>query len=86
MEWEAWEPEDWGYRPCKACVDSGNRIVVRMCADLQDACTCGAWVNSKIVETEPLAGCPQCGGELVEEDGYLICVAKGTCTWTTEIE
>jgi hypothetical protein len=86
MEWESWEPEDWGYRPCKACVDSGNRVTVRMCADLKDACTCGAWANSKIVELEPFDACPKCGGEIEEIDGYLFCVARGVCTWCAEIE
>ena len=30
--------------------------------------------------------CPICEGCVVEEDGYLICVAPGTCAWSEEIQ
>jgi uncharacterized Zn finger protein (UPF0148 family) len=30
--------------------------------------------------------CPLCGGDVFEEDGTLICVAPGICTWTKEAD
>jgi uncharacterized Zn finger protein (UPF0148 family) len=30
--------------------------------------------------------CPVCGGTLIKEDGWLICVTPGTCTYSKELE
>lgn len=29
--------------------------------------------------------CPYCGGVVIIEDGHLVCVAPGTCTYSAEI-
>lgn len=28
--------------------------------------------------------CPLCGGDVMLEDGYWVCVTPGTCTWSVE--
>lgn len=30
--------------------------------------------------------CPKCGGDITEEEGYLLCKAPGACTWAMEID
>lgn len=43
----------WGYRPCPPCVERGNRVEIRHCADDNGArCTCGAWANSRLVSDD----------------------------------
>lgn len=35
---------------------------------------------------EPSHACPVCGGSVVEYDGYYVCIARGFCLWSSEID